>query len=126
VSSKALDQPDAAQNPIGERKVLEISKSADTDNKGGKCCWVETRGMGCSHIWAFGHDWSDLMEHASARRHICLAMMEMQPLRVVPLSDLQSHGFVWRLDGVSFVGLGLAELGCITLERWSMGRAEAH
>ncbi|KAF2092936.1 small GTP-binding protein [Rhizodiscina lignyota] len=38
VSSKALDQGDATQNPIGERKVLEISKSADTDSKKGGCC----------------------------------------------------------------------------------------
>ena len=38
VSSKALDNGDSSQNPIGERKVLEISKSADSDNKSGKCC----------------------------------------------------------------------------------------
>lgn len=38
VSSKALDNGDPSQNPIGERKVLEISKSADADSKGGKCC----------------------------------------------------------------------------------------
>ncbi len=38
VSSKALDNGDSSQNPIGERKVLEISKSAETENKGGKCC----------------------------------------------------------------------------------------
>jgi Ras-related protein Rab-11A len=38
VSSKALDQGDAGQNPItGDRKVLEISKSADTEAKKG-CC----------------------------------------------------------------------------------------
>ncbi|KAH0553340.1 Ras- protein Rab-11B, partial [Trichoglossum hirsutum] len=36
VSSKALDNGESTQNPIGERKVLEISKSADTDTKQGK------------------------------------------------------------------------------------------
>ncbi|KAK0508147.1 hypothetical protein JMJ35_009231 [Cladonia borealis] len=40
VSQKALDNGDSGQNPIGsgERKVLEISKSADTEQKSGKCC----------------------------------------------------------------------------------------
>ena len=38
VSSKALDTGDSGQNPIGERKVLEISKSAETEQKSGKCC----------------------------------------------------------------------------------------
>lgn len=40
VSQKALDNGDSGQNPIGsgERKVLEISKSADTETKSGKCC----------------------------------------------------------------------------------------
>lgn len=38
VSSKALDNGDSAQNPIGERKVLEISKSSDPETKSGKCC----------------------------------------------------------------------------------------
>ena len=38
VSSKALDNGEATQNPIGERKVLEISKSQDTDSKQSKCC----------------------------------------------------------------------------------------
>lgn len=38
VSSKALDNGDSAQAPMGERKVLEISKSADTETKSGKCC----------------------------------------------------------------------------------------
>ncbi|KAK3169954.1 hypothetical protein OEA41_009339 [Lepraria neglecta] len=40
VSQKALDNGDAGQNPIGtgDRKVLEISKSADTEQKSGKCC----------------------------------------------------------------------------------------
>ncbi|MCJ1307165.1 hypothetical protein MMC25_000811 [Agyrium rufum] len=37
VSQKALDNGDGAQNPIGERKVLEISKPNDTDTKKG-CC----------------------------------------------------------------------------------------
>ena len=38
VSSKALDNGDSGQNPIGERKVLEISKSPDAEQKSGKCC----------------------------------------------------------------------------------------
>ncbi|KAF2462358.1 small GTP-binding protein [Lineolata rhizophorae] len=38
VSSKALDQGESSQNPIGERRTLEISKPADPENKGGKCC----------------------------------------------------------------------------------------
>ena len=38
VSSKALDNADSGQAPMGERKVLEISKSADTETKSGKCC----------------------------------------------------------------------------------------
>ncbi len=38
VSSKALDNSDAGQNPLGERKVLEISKSQDADTKSNKCC----------------------------------------------------------------------------------------
>lgn len=38
VSSKALDNGEAGQNPNLERKVLEISKSADTEQKSGKCC----------------------------------------------------------------------------------------
>ena len=38
VSSKALDNGESAQNPIGERKVLEISKSSDPETKSGKCC----------------------------------------------------------------------------------------
>ena len=38
VSSKALDNGDSGQAPMGERKVLEISKSADTETKSGKCC----------------------------------------------------------------------------------------
>ena len=39
VSSKALDQGEGNQNVLGnERKVLEISKSADTDAKKGGCC----------------------------------------------------------------------------------------
>lgn len=38
VSSKALDQGEASQNPIGERKVLEISKSPDQQAGGSKCC----------------------------------------------------------------------------------------
>ncbi|KAI9800429.1 MAG: hypothetical protein M1833_003315 [Piccolia ochrophora] len=38
VSSKALDNGESAQNPIGERKVLEISKSADTEQKKSNCC----------------------------------------------------------------------------------------
>ena len=40
VSQKALDNGEAGQNPIGtgDRKVLEISKSADTEQKSGKCC----------------------------------------------------------------------------------------
>ena len=38
VSSKALDQGDGGQNVLGgERKVIEISKSADPDTKKG-CC----------------------------------------------------------------------------------------
>ncbi|KAL8668929.1 MAG: hypothetical protein Q9224_007766 [Gallowayella concinna] len=38
VSSKALDNGEAGQNPNLERKVLEISKSADTEKPQGKCC----------------------------------------------------------------------------------------
>lgn len=39
VSSKALDLGDPQQNPLGgERKVLEISKTPDTEAKSGKCC----------------------------------------------------------------------------------------
>lgn len=38
VSSKALDNGDSGQQPMGERKVLEISKTADTETKSGKCC----------------------------------------------------------------------------------------
>lgn len=38
VSSKALDNGDSTQNPIGERKVLEISKPADSEQKSSKCC----------------------------------------------------------------------------------------
>ncbi|KAI4120330.1 MAG: hypothetical protein LQ338_007094 [Usnochroma carphineum] len=38
VSSKALDNGEAGQNPNLDRKVLEISKSADTEQKSGKCC----------------------------------------------------------------------------------------
>ncbi|MCJ1441327.1 MAG: Ras- protein Rab-11A [Stictis urceolatum] len=38
VSSKVLDNGDNAQNPIGERKVLEITKSQEADKQGGKCC----------------------------------------------------------------------------------------
>lgn len=38
VSSKALDNGEAGQNPNLERKVLEISKSADTEKPSGKCC----------------------------------------------------------------------------------------
>jgi Ras-related protein Rab-11A len=38
VSSKALDNGDGGQNPLGERKVLEISKSQDADTKSNKCC----------------------------------------------------------------------------------------
>ncbi|KAL8966924.1 MAG: hypothetical protein Q9197_005715 [Variospora fuerteventurae] len=38
VSSKALDNGEGGQNPNLERKVLEISKSADTEQKSGKCC----------------------------------------------------------------------------------------
>ena len=38
VSSKALDQGEGSQNVLGgERKVLEISKSADAETKKG-CC----------------------------------------------------------------------------------------
>lgn len=38
VSSKALDQGEGSQNVLGgERKVLEISKSADAEAKKG-CC----------------------------------------------------------------------------------------
>lgn len=38
VSSKALDQGEGSQNVLGgERKVLEISKSADAEQKKG-CC----------------------------------------------------------------------------------------
>jgi len=38
VSEKALDNGDGSQNPIGERKVLEITKSQEADSKSGKCC----------------------------------------------------------------------------------------
>ncbi|MCJ1427588.1 Ras- protein Rab-11A [Sticta canariensis] len=39
VSSKALDNGDASQNPLGgERKVLEISKSTESEGKPNKCC----------------------------------------------------------------------------------------
>ena len=38
VSSKALDNSEATQNPITGGKVLEISKSAEAENKGNKCC----------------------------------------------------------------------------------------
>ncbi|KAK7534052.1 ras-related protein rab-like protein-11B [Phyllosticta citribraziliensis] len=39
VSSKALDQGESAQNPIGrERTTLEISNSADQEKQAGKCC----------------------------------------------------------------------------------------
>lgn len=39
VSSKALDNGDSSQNPLGgERKVLEISKSTETEGKPNKCC----------------------------------------------------------------------------------------
>ncbi|MCJ1416800.1 hypothetical protein MMC32_003138 [Xylographa parallela] len=38
VSSKALDNGDGAQNPIGERKVLDMSESAKSDSTAGKCC----------------------------------------------------------------------------------------
>lgn len=39
VSSKVLDQGEGGQNVLGgDRKVLEISKSPDTDSKQGKCC----------------------------------------------------------------------------------------
>lgn len=39
VSSKALDNGDSSQNPIGgERKVLEITNQPDQDTKSGKCC----------------------------------------------------------------------------------------
>jgi len=37
VSQKALDQGESSQNPIGERKVLEISKQPESDSKKG-CC----------------------------------------------------------------------------------------
>lgn len=39
VSSKALDNGDSSQNPLGgERKVLEISKSTESEGKPNKCC----------------------------------------------------------------------------------------
>lgn len=39
VSSKALDQGEGGQNVLGgERKVLEISKSADEGQKKNGCC----------------------------------------------------------------------------------------
>jgi hypothetical protein len=39
VSSKALDQGEGSQNVLGgERKVLEISKSADEGQKKNGCC----------------------------------------------------------------------------------------
>ncbi len=38
VSSKALDNSEATQNPITGGKVLEISKSADAETKTNKCC----------------------------------------------------------------------------------------
>lgn len=38
VSSKALDQGEGGQNPLGERRqVVEISKTQDTETKQG-CC----------------------------------------------------------------------------------------
>jgi len=37
VSSKALDGGDSIQNPLGDRKVVEISKSQDPEQKQG-CC----------------------------------------------------------------------------------------
>lgn len=38
VSSKALDTHDQSQVPIGDRRVLEISKPAGEDSKASKCC----------------------------------------------------------------------------------------
>jgi Ras-related protein Rab-11A len=39
VSSKALDQGDGGQNVLGgDRKVLEISQSADPEAKNKGCC----------------------------------------------------------------------------------------
>jgi hypothetical protein len=39
VSSKALDQGEGSQNVLGgERKVLELSKSAEEGQKKGGCC----------------------------------------------------------------------------------------
>ncbi|KAL0258710.1 Rab GTPase ypt31 [Diplodia seriata] len=39
VSQKALDQGDSGQNAIGgERRVIEITNSAETEAKQGKCC----------------------------------------------------------------------------------------
>ena len=37
VSSKALDGGDSMQNPLSDRKVVEISKSQDPEQKQG-CC----------------------------------------------------------------------------------------
>lgn len=38
VSSKALDNGDSNQAPIGERKPIELTKTQDTETKSGKCC----------------------------------------------------------------------------------------
>ena len=39
VSQKALDNGgDGAQAPIGERKVLDVSKGPETENKKSGCC----------------------------------------------------------------------------------------
>ena len=38
VSSKALDNGDTGQNPIGDRKPIELTKTAETDTNKGKCC----------------------------------------------------------------------------------------
>ena len=37
VSSKALENGSSSQNPLGDRKVIEISKTQDADAKQ-KCC----------------------------------------------------------------------------------------
>ncbi|KAK2746210.1 hypothetical protein FQN57_003332 [Myotisia sp. PD_48] len=37
VSSRALESGDSANNPLGDRKVVEISKTPDSENKKG-CC----------------------------------------------------------------------------------------
>lgn len=37
VSSKALDSGDSAQNPLSDRKVVEITKTQDPESKQG-CC----------------------------------------------------------------------------------------